>query len=98
MKVGDGWSLEGKVALITGASRGLGRSISRGFAAAGADIVVTSRKLEACESLAGEIEGEFGRAAFPYACNVGDWEQVSGFDQSVYLHYIHNCMQRTGSS
>ena len=47
--------LTGKVVLITGGSRGMGREMALGFAAAGADVAITSRKVEACEALAQEI-------------------------------------------
>jgi len=67
--------LTGKVALVTGGSRGLGREMVRAFAARGADVVIASRKLEACELLADEIEREHGRAALPVACNISDWGQ-----------------------
>ena len=50
------FELTGKVALVTGASRGLGKAIAIGLADAGADIVVTSRSLESCQEVAREIE------------------------------------------
>ncbi len=58
----DRFSLKGKVAIITGGSRGIGRAIALAFAKAGADIVVASRKLDSCEAAAKEIEGLGGRA------------------------------------
>ena len=48
--------MTGKVVLITGGSRGLGRDMALGFAAAGADLIIASRKLVNCESVAAEIE------------------------------------------
>ena len=51
MSAADLFDLTGKVALVTGGSRGLGLEMVRAFAAAGADVVVTSRKLDACEAL-----------------------------------------------
>ncbi|MCU0275206.1 MAG: SDR family oxidoreductase [Acidimicrobiales bacterium] len=54
----------GKVVVVTGGSRGIGRALVQGFAAAGADVVIASRKLDNCEALAAEVRaatGEFGR-------------------------------------
>ncbi|MES4792093.1 MAG: short-chain dehydrogenase, partial [Chloroflexota bacterium] len=48
MDIGRLFSLEGKVALVTGGSRGLGREMVLAFAHAGADVIIASRKLEAC--------------------------------------------------
>ncbi len=55
-------SLEGKIALITGASRGIGKAIALAFADAGADVAIASRKLEDLEKVAGEIEAKGGKA------------------------------------
>jgi NAD(P)-dependent dehydrogenase (short-subunit alcohol dehydrogenase family) len=63
----------GKVVVITGASKGLGRAMALGFAEAGADVVVASRKLEACEAVAEEVRA-LGRRALAVSCHVGDWE------------------------
>ncbi|HEY4331252.1 MAG TPA: glucose 1-dehydrogenase [Ilumatobacteraceae bacterium] len=65
--------LDGKVAVVTGGSRGLGRSIAMGLAAAGADVVIASRKLDACERTADEIAAATGRRASAIACHVGRW-------------------------
>jgi len=64
--------LDDKVAIVTGGSRGLGRAMAIGFAEAGADVVVASRKIEPCERVAAEIEA-LGRRGLAVACHVGDW-------------------------
>ena len=82
----DRFDLTGKVALITGGSRGLGREMALAFAAAGADIAVVSRKLDACEATAREIEA-LGRRALPLACHVGRWEAIEPMAAAVYDHF-----------
>lgn len=76
--------LTGKTALVTGGSRGLGREMVRAFARAGADVVITSRKLDACEALAAEVRAETGRRAFAFACHVGDWAAVDRLVEDAY--------------
>src|SRR5260370_13784331 len=72
-----------KIVVVTGASKGLGRAMALGFAEAGADVVVASRKLEACEIVADEIRA-FGRTALPLRCHVGDWDDCSALiDASI---------------
>ncbi|MCH6263944.1 SDR family NAD(P)-dependent oxidoreductase [Neobacillus citreus] len=80
------FSLTGKVALITGGSRGLGREMAIAFAQAGADIVIASRKLDACEKVAAEVEA-LGRRALPYACHIGRWNQVNDLVEAAYNHF-----------
>jgi len=70
------FDLTGKVALVTGGSRGLGREMVLAFARAGADVVIASRKLDSCEELAEVVRAETGRRALAVACHVGEWEQV----------------------
>src|SRR5258708_6507752 len=73
----------GKVVVITGASKGLGRAMALGFAEAGADVVVSSRKIEACEVVADEIRA-LGRNALPLRCHVGDWDECAALiDASI---------------
>jgi NAD(P)-dependent dehydrogenase (short-subunit alcohol dehydrogenase family) len=75
--------LSGKVALVTGGSRGLGREMVLAFADAGADVVVTSRKLDACQAVAAEVESK-GRRALPVACHIGHWEEIESLVERAY--------------
>ena len=61
-----------KVVVVTGGSKGLGRAMALGFAEAGADVVVASRKLDPCEEVAAEIRA-LGQKALAVRCHVGDW-------------------------
>jgi NAD(P)-dependent dehydrogenase (short-subunit alcohol dehydrogenase family) len=72
---GDRFDLSGRVALVTGGSRGLGRAMALGLAEAGADVVVASRKLENCQRVADEVEG-LGRRALAVSCHVGRWDEL----------------------
>lgn len=78
--------MSGKVVLITGGSRGLGRAMAQGFAEQGADVAIVSRKLEACQEAAREIEA-LGRKAFAYACHVGHWSELDPMVDAVYEHF-----------
>jgi NAD(P)-dependent dehydrogenase (short-subunit alcohol dehydrogenase family) len=77
------FDLTGKVALVTGGSRGLGRQMVLAFAAAGADVVVTSRKLDACQAVAAEVE-DLGRRAVAVACNVSHWDELEDLTAAAY--------------
>lgn len=70
------FTLEGKVAIIIGASRGIGRAIALRFAQAGAAVVVSSRKLESVQGVAGEIRAAGGQALAVQA-HVGEQEDVA---------------------
>jgi NAD(P)-dependent dehydrogenase (short-subunit alcohol dehydrogenase family) len=77
-------SLDGKVALVTGGSRGLGREMVLAMAGAGADVVVTSRKLDACEALANEVRAATGRRALAFACHIGHWDEIGELVDAAY--------------
>ncbi len=71
----DAFSLEGRVALVTGASRGIGRAIALVLAGRGAHVLVSSRKLESCRDVVDEISGR-GGSAESLACHIGDPEGI----------------------
>ena len=78
-------SLEGRVALVTGASRGIGKAISQAFADAGASVLLTSRKQDALEAAASEIGGDVD----VFEANAGDPDQAAAA--------VDRCMERFGS-
>ena len=80
------FDLTGKVALVTGGSRGMGREMSLAFAAHGADVIVASRKLDACEAVAAEIRA-MGRKALPVAANVGRWGDCDTLVDAAYREF-----------
>lgn len=79
--------LLGKVALVTGGSRGLGKQMVLGFAKAGADVVIASRKQEACTQLAKEVENETGRRALAVGAHVGKWNECDALAQRALDHF-----------
>ena len=79
----NAFDLTGKVALVTGGSRGLGREIALAFADAGADIVVTSRKIDACQEVVKEVEAR-GRRGLAHGCHVGHWDELPGLVDAAY--------------
>lgn len=80
----DRFDLAGKVAVVTGASRGIGRAVAEGLARAGADVVIASRKLTACQQAAREIADVTGRATMAVACHVGHWGECDVLADAVY--------------
>jgi len=80
------FDLSGKVALVTGGSRGLGYQMVKAFAAHGADVFITSRKLDACQKVAAEVEA-MGRKARAYACNVANWQELEGLADAAYAAF-----------
>ena len=83
------FDLTGKVALVTGGSRGMGREMVLAFAHAGADVVIASRKIESCEELASLVKQQTGRRALPVACNVSEWADVESLAESAYAEFGH---------
>ena len=82
----DLFDLSGKVALVTGGSRGLGLQMVRAFAEHGADIIVASRKLDACEAAAEEVRG-LGRRALAVSAHVGRWDEIDKLIEVAYAEF-----------
>ncbi len=86
MTDGNLFDLTGKTAIVTGGGRGLGKAVALGFAQAGADVVVASRKLENCEATAREIEAS-GRRALAVGCHVGRTDQIDALVDTAYAAF-----------
>jgi NAD(P)-dependent dehydrogenase (short-subunit alcohol dehydrogenase family) len=80
------FDLTGKVALVTGGSRGLGREMVLAFADAGADVVIASRKAEACDAVAEEVRSK-GRRALPHPTHVGKWDDIDRLVEAAYAEF-----------
>ncbi|CAG8868725.1 3-oxoacyl-[acyl-carrier-protein] reductase FabG [Pseudomonas fluorescens] len=70
------FDLDGKIAFVSGASRGIGESIARLLAQQGAHVIVSSRKLEGCQQVADAIVAAGGKAT-AVACHIGEMEQIA---------------------
>ena len=84
----DLFSLEGKTAIITGGSRGLGREMALAFAAHGADIVVASRKVENCETVANEVR-TLGRRALAIGYHAASWTDADRLADAAIAEFGH---------
>lgn len=73
----------GKVALVTGGSRGLGYQMVKALAERGADVIIASRKLENCEAVAEEVRA-LGRKAWAFSAHVGKWDQCDKLIEDAY--------------
>ncbi len=83
------FDLTDRVVLITGGSRGLGREMAFAAARCGADVVIASRKYDACVATAEEITAQTGRVAFPYQVHVGHWDELDGLVDAAYDRFGH---------
>ncbi|MFI5040735.1 MAG: SDR family NAD(P)-dependent oxidoreductase [Acidimicrobiales bacterium] len=77
------FDLSGKVAIVTGSTKGIGRSMAAGLAAAGAAVVVSSRKQDLCDEVADAIRLETGGETLGLACHVGEWDAIPAFVETV---------------
>src|SRR5690349_24643210 len=80
------FDLTGKVAVITGSSRGIGRAIAERMAEHGAKVVVTSRKLDACEEVVKSIQAKGGEA-IALACNISRKEELQKLVDGTIKHW-----------
>src|SRR2546430_17022917 len=80
----DLFDLSGRVALVTGGSRGLGREMALAFARFGADVMIASRKQDACDAAAEEIRRATGRRTLGRACHVGRWNELERLAGAAY--------------
>ncbi len=83
MTVSKLFDLTGKVAIVTGSTKGIGRAMAQGLAEAGASVVVSSRKQDLCDQVAKEIADSTGRDVLGLACHVGQWDAIDPFVDAV---------------
>lgn len=83
MSAKDLFDLTGKVAIVTGSTKGIGRAMVQGLAEAGASVVVSSRKQELCDEVADQVRSSTGVDVLGLACHVGDWDGIPSFVEKV---------------
>jgi NAD(P)-dependent dehydrogenase (short-subunit alcohol dehydrogenase family) len=81
--------LDGRVALVTGGTRGLGRQMVSALARCGADVIVTGRRQDACDEVAAEVQEESGRTVVGVACHVGHWNEIDGLAETAFERFGH---------
>ena len=72
------FDLTGKVVIVTGSTKGIGRAMVEGMARAGASVVVSSRKQDLCDEVAKEVADATGAEVLGLACHVGEWDAIPG--------------------
>ena len=87
MDLKESISLDGRVAVITGGSRGLGWEIADILAACGADVIIASRKADACEAAATRLRTDYGGRAMGLGCHVGRWDDMEQLADVAYREF-----------
>jgi len=87
MNIEDKFNLKGKIALVTGASKGIGKSIAQALGQKGAKVVISSRKQVALDEVAKEFNAE-GIEVFPIASNIGDQQSMTNLVEQTIKHYV----------
>ena len=87
MRATELFDLSGKVAIVTGSTKGIGRAMVEGLAAAGASVVVSSRKQDLCDQVAAEVKESTGAQVLGLACHVGEWDAIPTFVDRVREHF-----------
>jgi NAD(P)-dependent dehydrogenase (short-subunit alcohol dehydrogenase family) len=82
-RTSDLFDLTGRIAVVTGGTRGLGLAMVRAFASAGAEVIVVSRKPEACEEVVASLRSE-GLKAASWACHMGHWDELEPLVERIY--------------
>jgi len=95
MKLKDMFNLKGKVALVTGGGRGIGRFIATGLAEAGADLILTSRKMKNLEETAAALADHYGIKVVPIACDMAKEDQIAsmvavGLEKMTHIDILVN--------
>lgn len=81
------FDVAGKTVVVTGGSRGMGRAMVQEFAQRGANVVIASRKIEACEQLAEHVRLTTSARALAVACHVGYWDQCDALCEATYAEF-----------
>ena len=81
------FDLTGKVVIVTGSTKGIGRAMVEGLASAGAGVVVSSRKQDLCDQVGAEVSAATGAEVFPRACHVGEWDTIPDFIDAVHQRF-----------
>ena len=77
------FDLAGKVAIVTGSTKGIGRAMAEGLADAGASVVISSRQADRCADVAEQITAATSSTTLGLACHVGEWDSIPAFVDTV---------------
>ena len=92
------FDLTGKVVIVTGSTKGIGRRWSKAWQRAGASVVVSSRKQDLCDEVAKDVVNATGAEVLGLACHVGEWDAIPGFVDGVLQRFgrIDGLVNNTG--